>query len=134
MQFEISGLYVGLLGLFMVVIAFRVPLRRRSEKIGLGTGGDSELTTRIRVFGNFIEYVPMALLMLVLLENRSTPEWALHALGLTLLGARILHAVGLSATDYGKWRLRARFYGALLTFIILLIEALWLISGALAGV
>ena len=42
----------------------------------------------------------------------------LHALGLTLLLARLLHGVALSFT--GAWKF-GRFYGTLLTFLVLLV-------------
>jgi uncharacterized protein len=90
---------------------------RRAAKIGLGIGGDHQLERKIRVHANFVEYVPMALLMSALLEISGLAAVWLWALGGVLLFARLLHASGLSKkSGYSK----GRFYGTLLTWIVLL--------------
>lgn len=131
MAFDISALYGGLLGLMAAVLALRIPSSRRRTSTSLGLGDDPELQTRVRVFGNFIEYAPLVLIMLVLLEARDSPTWALHTLGLAFLFARTIHTLGLSATDFRTWRFRGRFYGMIITFSVVIIQALWLVIGSL---
>ena len=42
-------------------------LHRNRHKIGIGDGGDKALARKIRVHGNFVEYVPLGLLLMALL-------------------------------------------------------------------
>jgi uncharacterized membrane protein YecN with MAPEG domain len=77
----------------MALLSIRVPLRRGALEVPFGDGGDEALATRIRAFGNFIEYVPMVLLLFALLESGGLAAARLHALGAALLAARVLHAL-----------------------------------------
>ena len=81
------------------------------------TGG---LLRRIRVHGNFAEYVPLALFLMALAELQGLPPLILHALGLSLLAGRALHAFGVPRPpeDY-----RFRVAGMGLTFAVLLTAA-----------
>jgi uncharacterized protein len=125
----ITALYAGLLAILFLVLSIRVIQKRTN--VSLGDGGDAELLRRIRGHGNFAEYVPLMLLMMALLEyGGATPVWLLHALGITLVVARVLHGIALSFTD--KWKF-GRFYGTLLSFIVLLVLALLCIWRGLAA-
>lgn len=113
---KIAMLFTALHILLMLLLAWRVVARRRSAKIGLGTGGDYVLERAIRAHGNFSEYVPLALLMLALLELSGLDAPWIWAFGAMLLIGRLLHAQGLSrksGTSFG------RFYGTLFTWIAL---------------
>ena len=57
MHAPITALYAGLLGLLILVLAFRVVAVRRATEIGLGDGGNALLLSRIRIHGNAAEYV-----------------------------------------------------------------------------
>ncbi|NBO54630.1 MAG: glutathione metabolism protein, partial [Actinobacteria bacterium] len=94
----ITGLYAGLCGLILVGLYARVSQRRLATKIGMGTGGDAVLEQRIRAHGNFIESVPIALVMLYLLEQTDPDPLYVHAFGVALVLARIAHAHGISST------------------------------------
>ena len=113
---SITLLYAGLLGLLLLVLSWRVVRLRRSLRIGLGDGGNVELQRATRVHANFLEYTPITLLLLALLEsNALAPVW-LHVAGAALLVCRVLHAWGLSrsgGTSFG------RFAGTLGTWILL---------------
>ena len=121
---RITGLYVALGLLLVVILAVRVVLRRRSAHIGIGDGGDSELRKRIRAHGNAIEYLPIGLLALLLLDLDGTNPAILHACGIALLVARVLHAIGLSRTDGIS---PERFLGIGLTLLTLLAMAVLLL-------
>jgi len=116
----VTLLYAGLLALMFVVMAWRVVQLRRSSRTSLGDGGHAELQRVVRGHGNFTEYVPLALLLLGLLELGRVSIYVLHALGLVLLVARILHA---GAFSFGPGhRFKWRVWGAGLTFAVLLVE------------
>ncbi len=128
MALPITALYAGLLGLLLLVLSFRVVLVRRARGVSLGSGGDAELEQRIRTHANFIEYVPMLLVLLGLLEANGLPGWAVHALGSALLAARLAHPLGMAGHGMA-WRV----LGASLTFTTLMVAAAALLGLALAS-
>ena len=67
----ITGIYAGLCGVLLLVLSYRVIQRRLAAKVGLGAGGDAELEQRMRVQANFIEYVPLTLITLVVIAALS---------------------------------------------------------------
>lgn len=115
---QITMFYAGLLAIWFVVLSWRVIQKRTSGKINLGDGGNEEMLRRIRGHGNFAEYVPLALLVIAMLEEIGTEKWLVHTLGATLLAARLLHGIAFSFTE--KWFL-GRFVGTLVTFIVLVV-------------
>jgi uncharacterized membrane protein YecN with MAPEG domain len=116
----VTPLYAGLLTIWFLVLSWRVVQRRRSG-VFLGDGGDQALLRVIRGHANFAEYVPLALLLMGMLEVSHHSIYVLHALGITLLVARLLHGYALSFTAQFTF---GRFWGATLTFVVLTIEAL----------
>ncbi len=117
---RITLLVASLHALLFVVLSLRVVLHRRAHRIGVGTGGDEAMTRKVRVHANFAEYVPLALLMLALLELSRLPSAWIWVLGVALLLARVLHAVGLGGSaGYSV----GRFAGAATTFLLLLVMA-----------
>ena len=114
----VTALYAGLLALWFVVLAVRVVDQRRRHKVGFGDGGKPPLQRAIRGHGNFSEYVPLALLLLAILEISRFPSYVLHGLGATLLVARLLHGYALSFTRHFPF---GRIVGAALTFAVIAI-------------
>lgn len=93
---RITGIYAALVVILIVILAIRVVAYRRSHKIGLGDGDDIELRKRIRAHGNAIEYVPLYLVLLLLLELDQTVPALVHTFGIILIVARLAHAWGVS--------------------------------------
>ncbi len=129
---RISLLIAALHVLLYLALSLRVVLHRKAGNVGIGSGGDDALMRKIRVHGNFGEYVPLALLMLALLELAAVATPLLWSFGIALLLARVLHAIGLGGSaGYSV----GRFSGALLTFATLLAMAvvgIWrFVAGAL---
>ncbi|MBP5856144.1 MAPEG family protein [Marivibrio halodurans] len=94
LAFPVTALYAGLLAILHVILAGRIPPLRYKAKVGIGDGGDPALTRAIRVHGNFIENVPIALVVMALAEANGLGPWT-HLLGAPLLIGRAAHAVGL---------------------------------------
>ena len=111
----ITGLYAGLYGLLLVVLYLRISQRRLATRIGLGFGGDADLERRVRAHGNFIESVPMALVLLLLFEQSGANPSHVHAFGVVLLAARLAHALGISKSS---GRTVGRFYGSVGTVLV----------------
>jgi uncharacterized protein len=125
----VTLLYAGLLGILMMLLVLRISLIRHGRHIAFGDGGDVELSSRIRVFGNFIEYAPMLLILMGVLELGGAAPLFLHGLGIIFLAARVLHALGLHAADFSPSRMRLRALGAGLSMLCVLaasLAAVWL--------
>lgn len=84
------------------------------------TSDDGVLQRKVRAFGNFVEYVPMALLFMLALELMNLQAWLLWGLGGALTLGRVAHAWGLIQT-YGPSPARA--IGFFLTWFVYLLGA-----------
>lgn len=124
----VTALYAALLGLWFLVLSWRV-IQRRQTGIAMGDGGDDDMLRRIRGHANFAEYVPLCLILIGLAEQQGAAIWLVHALGGGLLLARLLHGYSLCFTT--NW-VFGRFHGTLLTFIVLLVSCLLLLWQQLA--
>ena len=109
----------GVLALLLLFLSGYVIAGRVKFKIGLGDGGNAHMQQRMRAQANFVEYVPMALILLFLVESASIgPGWLPEALGGTLVVARLWHAQGLIASSGTS---PGRFVGTNLTGLVLLV-------------
>ncbi|MCP5173379.1 MAG: MAPEG family protein [Pseudomonadales bacterium] len=120
MPLMVTALYAGVLGILGVALAFHAGTGRLKQRISLGTADDVGLLIRVRRHGNFTEYVPLALVLLAVLELNGTSATILHLLGSTLLMGRVIHPVGLSMENMNH---PLRFLGTLLTMLVLIISA-----------
>lgn len=64
MHVTMTPIFAALLGLIFFFLSLRTSLERRRAKVSLGDGGDPGLQGAIRAHGNFIEYVPISLLLI----------------------------------------------------------------------
>jgi len=62
-----------------VVISARVSVLRAKFKVMFGDGGQEPLMRAIRAQGNFTEYVPLALLLIIMVEWAGTKPWVVLA-------------------------------------------------------
>jgi uncharacterized membrane protein YecN with MAPEG domain len=110
----VTAIFTGLLALMLVGISVRVTVLRAKKKIDLFDGGDPELGRALRVQGNFIEYVPMALALMGLVEWMGVKPWVVYVLGIALVIARLAHASALYTNSFP-----GRAVGATTTWIVL---------------
>jgi uncharacterized membrane protein YecN with MAPEG domain len=85
----------GAFALMMVPLSLLVSLKRFELKVAYGDGGDRVLGARIRTHGNFIEYAPLSLMVLALVEIADGPPRLVWALAFMFLFARLVHALGM---------------------------------------
>lgn len=121
---HITGIYVALATLVVLILAGRVSTARGSAKVGLGDGGNPELFRRIRAHANAVENLPLALLLLLMLELNQTQTLWLHVFGCVLIIGRVLHAFGMWKSSKESF---GRFVGTLLTWGVMLVMALLLL-------
>lgn len=112
----ITSFYAGLLALMLIALSFYVIKGRLKNKIGLGDGGNDDMMKRMRIHGNFTEYVPMLLILLFLMETTGFEAWMLHIYGLLIVISRSLHALGIYKSSVSS---TPRFVGMIGTFTLL---------------
>lgn len=124
MPASITALYAALLALLLLALAGLVVRARWKYRTGLGVGTEPAMERAVRVHANFVEYVPLALVLLLLAEIGGARAGLLHACGATLLVARALHAYGLSKTSGTSV---GRFWGTAGTWAVILTLAVTLL-------
>jgi len=118
MSFEMpSFLYAALLGLLLIALSVNVVLARRRYHVRLGVGTEEGMQQAVRVQANFSEYVPLAVILLIMAELSGLPTAAVHAAGILLVTSRVLHAWGLS---HSPGRTFGRFYGTAGTWLVII--------------
>lgn len=121
----------GTLGLLLLGLSAYVIAGRVKFKVDLGEGDSEEMRRRIRVHANFVEYVPLALLLIGLVDyHRIGPAWLAPAMGVALVAGRALHAMGLAKTSGVSF---GRFAGTNLTFLTLLVGSVAVLARGLGG-
>ncbi len=117
-------LYAGLLGLLSVLLANQVLyVRLRADTMPKWKPGHT-----LRVQANFVENVPLALVLLCLVEMSGVATLAIHLFGGTLVLFRLLHAWGMSRNEGASY---ARLIGAQGTFLLISALAMTALYAAL---
>ncbi len=119
----ISLTMAGIAALINIWLGMRCGQVRQAEKISIGDGGNEKLVARMRAQANFIENIPLILIMIVLIElalgggdgTSHGPLWLWIVAGLIMLG-RVAHALGM---DGGRFK-QGRMIGTLVTVVALL--------------
>lgn len=128
---EITPVIASILAIIMFPLTFQVSVRRAAlgkaandlTAVVFGDGNDETLRRRNRAFGNFIEYVPMCLIMLALIEIAGANEIFLWLVGSLLVVGRIIHALGMLYVSHPA----PRGIAMLMTYASFLIPAIWLL-------
>ena len=89
----VTSLYAAIFGLLLIPITYAVGLRRMKTRTSFLDGGDEILLRRMRSHGNFVEYVPFALVLIGLAELNGAPTAYVHGMGALLLLSRVVHYV-----------------------------------------
>jgi len=113
----VTPLFAAIFGVLYTLLAINVVRLRLSEKVSLGNGGNRGLTRAIRIHANFIEYVPIALLLMWFLESMTFGTQEVFWLGALLLVARVAHVFGML---YPESLMICRKIGVILTLGIIL--------------
>jgi uncharacterized membrane protein YecN with MAPEG domain len=114
------ALYAAINLLILALISLPIGLNRNKKKVSLGDGGDAQLLALIRGHANAAEWIPGALIGLLLLALTGVGTLVIHILGLMFSIARGSHAYAfLSGQTTGP----ARVFGASITFIVYLVIA-----------
>lgn len=118
-------IYAGLLGLLSVLLANHVLYAR----LRVRTLPQWQPPAAERVQANFVENVPMALLLLYLVEVAGAPLPFVHCCGVALVVLRLLHAWGLARNAGANY---PRLIGAQGTFVLMSVLAMSALGLALS--
>jgi uncharacterized membrane protein YecN with MAPEG domain len=118
----ITALYAGLLGLLSIAIAIQAGRARGQTGISIGDGANPEMIVAMRRHANFVEFVPLALVLIGLLEMKGVSATAIHARGGGLFFARVCHAIGFRVERANH---PLRTVGALGSTLVMLAASIW---------
>ena len=120
MAFQITSIYAAVLGILAVVLSYHVIMTRNKAKVSLLDGSNPNLAEAIRRHGNFVEYVPIALLLMAFAEFGGANHMVMHGLGLVLLVSRLIHPFGIKFNNQAA---PARIFGAVTSQLVIVVSA-----------
>ena len=113
--------YGAVFALLLVALSINVIRLRYRFSVSLGDGGEEQLRRAIRGQGNFAEYVPLTLLLMLCLELLSQPTWLIHLIGMMFLTGRLAHGISFTFFDSA---MDMRRIGMVLIFAALIIASI----------
>lgn len=125
MTFPITAPFAAALTLVFIVLTQLVIFARQKARVGLGDGGSPLVLQAMRRQANFVENVPLTLLLMALAEAGGAGAMLLTACGLVLLLARLIHPFGIRADAPAH---PARIGGAVATTGVQLVLVVLLLS------
>lgn len=115
MTFPITAPFAAALTLIFLVLTFAVIKARQTARVGLGDGGNPMVLQAMRRQANFVENVPLTLILLALAEAAGSGATILTACGTALVAARLIHPFGIKA---GADAHPARIIGSVVTSLV----------------
>ncbi len=104
-------------------LSIRTGQARQLAKVSIGDGDNPLLIARMRAHANFIEYVPMALILMALIETFGGKGQLLWLFGIALVIGRIIHPFGMERPSPNPFRMG----GILLTYVVTVALIVWAI-------
>lgn len=131
MHLLITAVTASALSLLLVVLTIEAIRLRKTLGIPFGDGDHPRLRATIRAHANLVEYMPIGLTQLGILENNGAPQWALALIGIAFVMGRVIHAHGIRVE--GARIGPRRGVGIMLTVGVLALLSLWLLAMAMAA-
>ena len=104
----------GLAALINLWLAIRCGQVRTKSSISIGDGGDEALIRRMRAHSNFIEFTPIVLILIGLIEYAAgTSTWLWAVMAIYMLG-RVAHGIGMDGVGPLA---KGRMVGTLITML-----------------
>ncbi len=124
MTLAITAIYTCALAVLAIWLSARVSILRAKTGVAIMHGDNDQLAERIRQHANLTEYVPLALILMGIVEMNGASSIWLHAIGAMLLIGRLVHPFGIK---YDNTREPARAIGSSLTTISTLTAVVYLV-------
>jgi len=110
----VTALYAAILAALMIWLSIQVIKQRRKAQVKYADGGVDALTIARSAQGNAVDYIPITLILMAMVEYNGASLWMIHACGIVFVLGRILHAKGILAD-----RLKGRISGMKMTFLVM---------------
>lgn len=110
----VTALYAAILAALMIWLAIQVIKQRRKAQVKYADGGVDALTIARSAHGNAVDYIPITLILMAMLEYNGASLWMIHLCGVVFVIGRVMHAKGILAD-----RLKGRVSGMKLTFLVM---------------
>jgi uncharacterized membrane protein YecN with MAPEG domain len=133
MDLPITATLAACLALLALPLTIHISVRR--AVIGVKAGvihkavfsdtGNDMLRNAVRAFGNFMEYVPLAILLIAIMEIQGAPASLLWGLGGVFLAGRIIHAVSMTFIPLIP---APRGFAMFTTYAAYVVPAWWLLT------
>ena len=132
MQMPITLMYASIFAIFALVLSFKAGSTRGKTGISVlfGDPVDMNLAEKVRRHQNFLEYLPIFLIVFAAIELNGGSSMFLYVVGDLMILVRIAHAIGLKHDNMGHI---GRLIGAGGTALLTVAAAgygLWLAAGA----
>jgi uncharacterized membrane protein YecN with MAPEG domain len=124
---SITPLYAGFFGILLVALSWRITAIRNKYQSRMTEEGHTEMTAATRAQGHMVEYMPTGILLMLIAEFQDFSPALLHALGILLIIARLLHLKGLKDPSGQSI---ARKAGTRLTWLHMVIASAMCIAGS----
>lgn len=119
----VSVLYAVLSALLLMKFSFDVVRLRLQYRVAYGDGGFSELQSAIRIHGNAVEYIPIAIVLMLFMEMNGAETWMVHICGIVLLAGRLMHYYGFHHRLF-RWR-RSGMSATWCALLLMVLANLW---------
>ncbi|EGA71622.1 glutathione S-transfersae-like protein [Vibrio sinaloensis DSM 21326] len=110
----VTALYASILAALMIWLSIQVIKQRRKAQVKYADGGVDALQVARSAHGNAVDYVPITLIMMALLEYNGASLWMVHLCGVAFIIGRIMHAKSILAD-----KLKGRITGMKLTYLVM---------------
>ncbi|CAK4074600.1 MAPEG family protein [Vibrio sp. 16] len=110
----VTALYASILAGLMIWLSIEVIKQRRKAQIKYADGGVDALQVARSAHGNAVDYVPITLILMAMVEYNGASVWLIHLFGTLFVLGRILHAKSILAD-----KLKGRITGMKLTFLVI---------------
>jgi uncharacterized protein len=125
MSVSITALYGAILALIVVALAINVTMHRAKLRVPMGDGGNPIMLRMMRLHGNAVEYLPLALLLMALYEINGGSHVLLHIAGIVLIAGRALQTWNMWTTPIAGFGRIAGQSSTWLTIAALALLNLW---------
>lgn len=119
----VSALYALLGALLLIKFSVDVLRLRSQYRVAYGDGGFSEIQIALRIHGNAMEFLPIALVLLLLMEMNGALTWMVHLCGLFLIVGRLMQYYGFKE-HLVSWR-RSGLSATLCALALMVLANLW---------
>ena len=119
----ITALYGALNAIFNIYLANNVSTARKKHKVSIGHGESPEFLVVARIHSNNAEFVPLAIVMMLIAEMLGGHTAILHTYGGLLLLARVFHVIGMPRKAPNFFR----FTGVALTWALIVAVSGWVL-------